>query len=236
MYNTHVFLKNDMLEFRDISPVIPALRLLKDMKALFMDPSMDDDDEMLYAMYRNVVLPEHKGLFERMHLRHDITVIPVKFIGMEYVKTFGHYHPNGFPEIYEVLEGECCFLLQKRGPDGSIKDFIVIRAKKGNVIVIPPGYGHVTVNHYGKTLVMANIVSDKFDSDYLPYIELKGAAYYHTTGGFIRNPAYKSVPEIRFLQPNGSVFGNIYESFVKNPEKFAFLSEPEKALEEFMNL
>jgi glucose-6-phosphate isomerase len=229
MYNTHVLLKNNVLEFRGMPEVKPTFRLLKDMKTLFQDASIDDEDEVLYAMYRNVILPEHAQLFASMNLRHDITVIPVKFVGMEYVKTAGHFHPGGFPEIYQVLEGECRFLLQ------SDDDFVVVRAKQGDVIVIPGKYGHVMTNPHGKVLVTSNIVSDAFKSDYSLYQRLRGAAYYDTTGTFVPNPNYPEVPELRFAKPNGAAFGpSIYDAFVQNPGKFAFLTDPGQ--KEFLDL
>lgn len=109
-----------------------------------------------------------------------------------------------------------------------MSDFAVVSAGKGDVVVFPPGYGHVAVNVHGRTLILSNIVCTDFKSDYSKYIELKGAAYYDTTGGFVKNPAYGNVPPVRFAQPNGAAFGHgIYDAFVQNPERFAFLSEPE---------
>ncbi|MBI2579648.1 MAG: glucose-6-phosphate isomerase [Candidatus Aenigmarchaeota archaeon] len=230
MYGRNIFLRNGALEFSGMPPVEPAFRRLKDMQSLFLDASAEDDDEILYIMYRNVILPEHRSVFQGMNLRYDVTVMPVKFIGMEFVKTCGHFHPGGYPEIYEVLEGECHFLLQKEG------DFVVIRAGEGDVVVFPGEYGHVTTNPHGRTLVLANIVSGAFASDYSLYGKLKGAAYYDTTGGFVKNPNYGDV-KMRSAKPNGASLGpDIYNVFMKSPEKFAFLSKPENIPEEFLAL
>lgn len=105
MHGKNVFLKNGMLEFSGMPPVEPSLRLLKDMKGLFQDPSMDDDGEVLYLMYANVEMPEHKALFRKMRLKHDITVMPPKFIGREFNKTLGHYHPDGHRKYSKSLKG-----------------------------------------------------------------------------------------------------------------------------------
>jgi len=221
MYKKNIFLDGDLLKFLGMQEIRPVFRLLKDMKSLFEDPSMDEDDEVLYAMYRNVVLPQHKPLFDSMNLRHDITVLPVKFVCREYVKTFGHFHPGGFSEVYQVLEGKCHFLLQKDG------DFVIISASEGDIVVFPGDYGHVATNPYGKPLVMANIVSGTFSSDYSLYEKMKGAAYYDTTGGLFKNTNYASVTEPRITEPNGASLGpDIYDAFVQNPERFAFLSNP----------
>ncbi len=61
--------------------------------------------------------------------------------------------------LYEVLEGLAHFLLQTNALD----DVVLIEARKGDIIVIPPGYGHVTINpRLDETLIMANLVSTAF--------------------------------------------------------------------------
>jgi glucose-6-phosphate isomerase len=68
-------------------------------------------------------------------------------LGGEYVKTKGHHHPEnpagtGYPELYEVLDGTAHFQLQTKALD----DVVLIEVHKGDIIAIPPGYGHVTIN------------------------------------------------------------------------------------------
>jgi len=97
-------------------------------------------------------------------IRYDITVIPPANPGGEYVKTKGHYHPENaagvvYPELYEVMGGRAHFLLQKK----SLDDIALIEAHKGDIVVIPPGYGHVTINPtLDQKLTMANLVSTRF--------------------------------------------------------------------------
>ncbi|WP_301664617.1 glucose-6-phosphate isomerase family protein [Methanoculleus frigidifontis] len=91
------------------------------------------------------------------NVRFDITVIPPGAVGGEYVKTKGHYHPLtpagiGYPELYQVLAGEAHYLLQRK----NLRDVVVVTAKAGEFVLIPPGYGHVTVNPGKENLVMAN--------------------------------------------------------------------------------
>jgi len=89
-------------------------------------------------------------------LRYDITIIPPNKLGMEFVKTAGHYHPflpgskMTYPELYEVLEGEAHYLLQRREQERGterITDVVVVKAKKGDKVIIPPNYGHVTIKY-----------------------------------------------------------------------------------------
>ena len=54
---------------------------------------------------------------------------------------------------------------------------VIIEAQKGDIIVISPGYGNVTINPTpGQTLIMANLVSTAFTSEYAGYDEMHGAA------------------------------------------------------------
>ena len=57
------------------------------------------------------------------------------------------------------MDGIAHFLLQTKKLD----DVVLIKALKGDIIVIPPGYGHVTINPtLDHPLTMANLVSTAF--------------------------------------------------------------------------
>ncbi|PWR72331.1 glucose-6-phosphate isomerase [Methanospirillum lacunae] len=162
----------------------------------------------LYEMYRGVCRNNSdKEWFDVQQIRYDVTRIPSRTICKEWIKTKGHYHPLSpdglaYPEIYEVLEGAAYYLLQKR----DLSDIVLVRAEKGDLILIPPGYGHITVNPTMETLTMANLVSSAFASQYLPYEELKGGAYYiFSDGGMKKNPAYPAdIPDIRIVDATGT--------------------------------
>jgi hypothetical protein len=72
------------------------------------------------------------------------------------------------------------------------------RNEKGDIIVIPLGYGYVTINPTAdQTLAMANLVLTAFSSNYRWYETMHGAAYYELTGGVVqKNPAYPDVPPV----------------------------------------
>ena len=139
-------------------------------------------------MYRDLARLEADRRWLTDHrLRYDITVIPPRDLCGEHVKTKGHYHPDnaagtGYPELYEVLDGTAQFLLQSRPLD----DVILVHADTGARVIIPPGYGHITINPSpGVTLVLANLVSTAFESDYGEYESRHGAAYYVMRDGRI---------------------------------------------------
>lgn len=182
------------------------VRKLSDMRKVLADQDFakSSPDAELYFMNR--------GIEEKDGLRYDITTIPVKMIGSEFVKTKGHYHVGKFQEIYTVLEGEAIYLLQKRKErtEDEIEDVYAVTVKSGQAAIMPPSYGHVTINpSETEDLKMANWVSKNCQSDYSSYVNLQGACYYYTKNGWIKNPNYKSVPELRFEEPLQSLPENL---------------------------
>jgi len=170
----------------------PDIRKLKDIQEVLFNGETKDPEKEIYYMYR--------GLKNEGELRYDITVIPPLVVNEEYIKTKGHFHKQGHPEIYTVLEGEAIFLMQK-GID-PVEDIYIIKAKEGESAIIPPLYGHITINPSIKeTLKMANWVSSKCLANYEPIENKKGSAYFYTLNGWIKNNNYKEVPKIREEKP-----------------------------------
>ncbi|MCD1294736.1 glucose-6-phosphate isomerase [Methanocella sp. CWC-04] len=197
-------------------------------------------DMELYYMYRDVHMSrqDHSIILDN-GLRYDITVIPPARLGSEFIKTAGHYHPYKgdtgytFPEVYEVLKGKAHYLLQKC-EGGRMADVVMIEAVEGDKVIIPPNYGHVTINPSNKELKMANWVSRNFESIYEPYKKCGGAAYYELTDGrLIKNARCDQVPEIRYLKPTnyskvGFAKGKEMYGLVRDPGKLEYLNYPEK--------
>lgn len=184
-----------------------------------------------YFMYRNCLESnDNPKLFSENNLRYDITIIPPILLSNEYNKTYGHYHPKGFGEVYEVLDGKALFVLQRK--ESSISEFTYIYAKKGEVLNIPSGYGHVTINPTkNDTLVLANIVSNRFNSLYQEFKEKQGAMYYYTMDGWLKNDNYIDdiKPEedsIENLRWNGGL-PNIYNRYKDNSKQFMWLHNSE---------
>ncbi|MEM4511651.1 MAG: glucose-6-phosphate isomerase family protein [Nanopusillaceae archaeon] len=197
----------------------PKTRTKEDMKDVLLE--YDGKNEDLYYMYRGVFLEKDREIFEKYRIRHDITLIPDKIIGREYNKTYGHYHPENYIEIYEVLSGKAIFVLQSR----DFKNLIIMEAKKGDQILILPGYGHITINIGKEPLILSNLVYWDFESDYSIYKEKKGAMIYITLDGIIFNKNYPN--DFSVIKLNGKrIFDeSIYLEFLKNPENFEFLKE-----------
>ncbi|ODS43098.1 MAG: hypothetical protein MSIBF_04570 [Candidatus Altiarchaeales archaeon IMC4] len=237
----------------------PSIRYLDDLRDLLYDRlwSKTAGNCELYYMYRNLsrvcdfssqtvsrepcgftrILDEDKTAIEKLGVGYDVTIIPPMMLGAEYVKTAGHYHPMSdcglpYPEVYEVLEGVAHYLLQKLEED-RITDVVLVEAKKGDHVVIPPHYGHITINPSGKELKMANWVSGRFESIYEPIKEKRGGAYFELENNFVKNENYDNLPELRFVPPIdvpelGLVKGKPMYDLIKTPKKLEFLNRPDK--------
>lgn len=176
----------------------PDIRYLYDIKDVIYDKEWlkNAENMEIYYMYR--------GINQKEDLRYDITVIPAIMLGKEYNKTKGHFHPCGHGEIYIVLKGKGLFLMQK-GKDVA-EDVYFIEAEEGDVVPVPQGYGHVTINPTrNKELVMANWVSVKCGHDYKSVLEKKGACYFYTLKGWEKNLNFKNLPAIYNKKPLNKV-------------------------------
>lgn len=181
----------------------PDIRTLKDLKGVLYDQEWYQTVENFDAYYM------YRGVKEKNGLRYDITAIPFKMFGQEYPKTKGHYHPDDYGELYIVLDGQAIYLLQ----DKKLSDIVVIKTNPGEIAIIPPGYGHITINPGPKDLKMANWVNPNFNSLYEPILKKGGAAYFYTKDGWTKNKNYGKIPKIRYEEPEKKFPQNL--SFLK---------------------
>ncbi len=219
----------------------PTVRRLKDMADVIFDRKWlgkADTEQKLYYMFRDVSREEDAHEIEKSNLRYDITVIPAGALGHEFVKTAGHSHPIvpntnvTYTELYEVVKGEGLYLLQKT--DGKkVRDVYFIKAKKGDKIIIPPGYAHITINTQDDILVMSNWVARDFKSVYGGIKELKGGVYFVTAEKTLKNPVYHNMLNvIKFKKPDKCVLLGLRRNepiynMIRNPYRLKFLTEPE---------
>jgi glucose-6-phosphate isomerase len=222
----------------------PEIRRLFDLRDVAFDSAWFEAaaDRDAYYMYRDLALTSaDKETITRHQLRYDITIIPPFTMGLEFVKTYGHYHPRvnpklryTYPELYEVLDGDAHYLLQRAQNDESVDEVILVKATRGDKVVVPPNYGHVTINPSERTLKMANWVCRSFGSLYEPYAKFRGAAYYELINGrLLRNREYHHVPEIRVayaveLPDQGLVRRKPMYELIEEPYLLEFLTAPEK--------
>lgn len=147
-------------------------------------------------------------LLKKNNIRPDVTILPQGTIYGEYIRTEGHEHPSGKPEIYEVIYGKISYLLFKPVEKDSenIEDMMFVSAEEGDHVLFPPCYQHISVNIGNSACVMTDYVNatEKPDFDYIkrhngaPYWVMKGENGNHN---FIPNPRYKEVLKIRKVKP-----------------------------------
>jgi glucose-6-phosphate isomerase len=230
----------------------PAIRRWQDMIDVLYNPDASGQDE-LYYMYRGVSYGKDEALIERKGLRYDITVICPGTLDREYIKTAGHYHPEKpgtgltYPEVYEVLHGRAHYLLQRLHPEEAdrLETVLLIAAKPGDKVLIPPGFGHITINPGTEYLIMSNWVARDFSSVYEPIRQMAGGGYFElqTEEGpeFVVNKHYRSVPPlqrcpvIQVPQLNLITGLPLYRVFIDNNSAFDFLTSPEEYKELFEN-
>jgi len=202
-----------------------------------------DIDTVLYYIYRGISLRDDMALWKEAHLRYDITLIFAGTIGEEPIHTVGHFHIHdkagyAYPEIYQVLSGNALFILQSENRSS----FHVIEASSGKKVIIPPGFGHITLNpSISEPLIVANIFTDSANSDYSLFREHHGAFYHpHRNNGLIQfapNPSYDTHPSLKYHKqlkplPFGICQGSsLYQEATDKITSFEFLNAPERFLD-----
>lgn len=178
------------MEF-DLTKIKPDIRYLDDVRKVLADQewSRNTANFELYYMYRK--------LKQENKLNYNVTVIPAKMLGKEFIKTKGHVHIGNYEETYTVLEGEAIFFMQKTNGN-IVEDVYAVQAKKGETAIMKSGYGHVTINpSKNQDLKTEDWTSINCKSDYSLFEKLQGACYYYTADGWVKNPHYKNIPPIR---------------------------------------
>lgn len=254
----NIYLKDDFkldLDIRLLGGEF-SCRTLRDMATVIKD-KVEINDDSAYFMYRDVRERIDETKIKENHLRFDLTVVLPRMIGSEFNKTYGHYHPLKagtevtYPEVYEVISGTALYLLQKMGKnEDELAAIYLVEVKSGEKIIMPPNFGHITINPLSVPLVMSNWVAAEFSSEYELYEKNHGGAFYITKSE-IRNPKsktnsnykiqknkhYKQLPKLIKAKPKElpqfALFFNkpMYQTGCKAINKLKFLRNPEEYID-----
>lgn len=201
----------------------PDIRTYKQMKDLYLENTDLDENAPLYLMYRDFYLSkEDETLFKKYWLRYDVTIMLNINIWKEKNKTFWHYHPKNefwkyYEEVYQVLHWKAIYLQQNN------VDTFFTNAKTNDVVLMETGYGHITINDSDDILIMANIVSNNFSSEYGEIEKKKWWRYYLVENKWQKNLNYDD--KIWIYEKNMKIcINDLYWDFLKNPEKFIYLN------------
>ena len=206
--------------------------------------------EVVYRVWRHIAHIGDEEKLRAARLRYDITIIRAgAFIGerREYFRTAGHYHSEKpgtgltYPEVYEVLFGRVYWLIQRpeRGNPAALEEIYVIEAGPGEKAVIPPGFGHLTVNAFAEPCVVANVSFDGLTNEYELFRQHRGGGYWIVEGptkdtiAFEPNPGYLRIPGLSKLRPRevpelGLLRAKPLYTLLRDLEKLRFLIQPEE--------
>ena len=194
-----------------------------------------------YWSFAGVTATKHREVLRASPVSYDLTIIPARPMGWERPKTHGHVHVapgspgRSYPELYEVLEGRAGFLVQDLEPGPSSSFATLIEASAGDVVVLPAGFHHVSINLGSTTLVFADLVCRDSDDDYSLLRAAHGMAHYvGVDDGIVENPAYRTVPTLTRLSASewaGSFDGPIYGHLLAGSPILDWLCTPARDID-----
>lgn len=224
------------------------------LQNVLRSPDAVPGDTVIYHLYYPEAFPAGaRKQLDRYHLTYSFVLVPPIVVGEEFAKTSGHYHPYmpgstySYPEVYTGLYGRLLLLLQKRSRANARTplDCALVELKPGVSVTIPPDYAHVLINPTGDLTLMAGLYSAAFKPDYAEVYQQRGLAYYLLqNGGGMKveaNPLYENAPPLRVVSDfKGTVFEPpddpqipVWESYLRQPDRYAFLAQPEAAKTRF---
>ena len=222
---------------------ITEKRKLDDIRTSLSDPNVDGPD-IVYAVAMDVARKEHmQDLIDR-NLLYGAMIFEKGIVGEEPVRSQGHIHaisPScnaSTCEVYEIWAGEAYIYMQESAEDDPGRCFAV-HAKTGDVVIVPPGWAHCTINADPSTAMLfgAWCVRD-YGFDYKGVRAHKGVAFFPKVKDqaitFVHNPQYKEAtleilearayPEFHLQQGVP-----IYTQYEQHPDLFAFVTNPHVA-------
>ena len=238
-FDYHIADNKLVYEKQDYQPATTWSKPLVDGSYAYQNA--DSKIDPLYFGARYFEKTKDEQLFLDNDFMADLTVLNPGKVGKEFVKTVGHYHTYvegtkiAYPEAYQAVSGGIEYLLQSEPDKDNKVSALWVIAEPGDIVVMPPNYGHVSMNVGSEPAVEVDL--QKRDnpnfSDYSVFKNNVGGALYRTGEGLTKNPNYK-IESLRIVKPLakpewGIVMGKpLYTSFVENPEKFKWLLEPQK--------
>ena len=187
------------------------------------------DRRIQYWMLNGVSRVDDSALLRDRSTRYELTYMADRLVGSERPKAIGHRHPQGHPEVCEVLNGRGGFLIQDLLPGPSASFAVLVEVGPGDRVVLPPWLFHTTLNLEGDPLVFSDVVDRAAGADYRPVLEARGFAYFvMADGAVVPNPAYREVSgliRVAALDWSGRWDEPLYTEFVRDGSAFDWLSD-----------
>ena len=218
----------------------PELRTLDAIRPSLMDPDCSGP-EHVYCIAMDVARKEHQEDLVHRNLLYGVVTYAKGKLGQEPIRSQGHIHavsPScgaSTCEVYEIWDGEACIYMQESGSDDAGRCYAVT-GKAGDVIIVPPGWVHATVNASpDKAMTFGAWCVRDYGFDYADVRRHKGIAFFPVfwDGKLLwkRNEAYRSGTLTEKAAREYPEFGltagvPIYKQYEQDPDRFRFVTNP----------
>lgn len=218
------------------------IRRLDDIRASLANPDSKGPEE-LYAIAMDVGRVAERNEIVKRNLLFGVVTYAAGLIGREPVRSQGHIHAvsescgASTPEVYEIWEGEAVIYMQESGEDNPGKCYAV-HARPGDVVIVPPGYVHATVNaDVSQKMTFGAWCVRDYGFDYGKVRSHGGIAFFpHAENGSLKwrkNPSYRGGELITKDARTWEDFSlepgvPIYTQFQKDKDRFLFVADPKR--------
>lgn len=217
-------------------------RTLDSIRQSLKDPNCDGP-QVVYSIAMDVGKTKHREQLIQQHLLFGVVMYSSGRLGDEPIRSQGHIHKvspysqRSTPEVYEIWEGEAIIYMQESGDDNPGRCFAV-RAKAGEVVIVPPYWTHATINaNSEKSLIFGAWCDREYGFVYDKVRAHNGIAWFPTlaTDGGIKWEANSKYNKSTLVEktPNkhpelGIIEGeSIYATYENAPETFLYVPTPQ---------
>ena len=238
-----ITVKSDPMDFAyggDTYGPQPELRALDAIRPSLMDPNCSGP-EHVYCIAMDVAKKAHQEDLDHRNLLYGVVTYAKGKLGQEPIRSQGHIHAVSAScgastcEVYEIWDGEACIYMQESGSDDAGRCFAVY-GKAGDVIIVPPGWVHATVNASpDRAMTFGAWCVRDYGFDYTDVRRHKGIAFFPVfeDGKLLwkRNTTYRSGTLTEKAAREYPEFGltagvPIYKQYEQDPERFRFVTNP----------
>jgi len=221
-------------------------RSLDSIRKSLLDPGCIGPDPV-YSIAMDVGKREHLDLLRQLHLLYGAVTFAAGRLGREPVRSQGHIHKvsplSGWstPEVYEIWSGKAVIYMQETANDKPGRCF-AITAGPGDVVIVPPYWAHATISaDTEQPLTFGAWCDREYSFVYDEVRAHKGLAWFPVINGineivWLKNPNYQ---ESELIVKNPEIYTRfgirqgepIYRQFEEDPEKFLFVTHPQRVKE-----
>ena len=228
----------------DVFGPSPENRTLSAIRKSLRDPHCDGPDPV-YSIVMDVGKKQHYDLLVSQHLLYGAVTYAAGRLGQEPVRSQGHVHKKSAhsglstPEVYEIWSGSAVILMQESDADDPGRCFAVI-GKPGDVVIVPPDWAHATISADPEVPLTFGAFCDRdygFMYDgvrshgglaHFPLLSEDGALSWQPNPAYLPRALTIKRPE-PYAKLGLEAGIPLYTQYEKNPERFLFVCEPQRA-------